>query len=332
MPGNGICVNLRGLKLQGTFETFWLLFYSETIRRNMNYSFPRYLLSKQTVDDRALNKDVVNALRVHMPPEPVSVIEVGAGIGTMLKRAVEWKLFCRGQYVLVDEQAANIDYARNWIPHWAADAGLSVERLERDQLHLCDQTRDIRIHLQCADVFDFIQRNKTPADVLIAHAFLDLLPMPESLERLFSLAKHLAWLTINFDGLTSLEPIIDRALDKKIERLYHKTMDTRSTGGDSQSGRHMFGHLQRMGADILAAGASDWVVFANGGKYPADEEYFLQFILHFFESSLKDSEELNASAFKDWLAKRHEQIERGELVYIAHQMDFLVKRKRENSV
>ena len=47
----------------------------------MDYSFPRYLLSKQTVDDRALNKDVVNALRIHLPPEPITIIEVGAGIG-----------------------------------------------------------------------------------------------------------------------------------------------------------------------------------------------------------------------------------------------------------
>jgi hypothetical protein len=35
---------------------------------------------------------------------------------------------------------------------------------------------------------------------------------------------------------------------------------------------------------------------------------------------------LDATAFERWLAKRHEQIEHGDLVYIAHQMDFLVKR------
>jgi hypothetical protein len=288
----------------------------------MDYSFPRYLLSKQTVDDRALNKDVVNTLRVHLPPGPVSMIEVGAGIGTMLKRLVAWNIFCAGKYVLVDEMAANIAYAREWIPQWATKAGLSVERIGEDQLRICDQTRDIRIRLECADVFDFIQRNGAPADILIAHAFLDLLPMPESLEELLSLTDGLAWLTINFDGVSALEPVIDRLLDEKIERLYHESMDKRLTGGDSQSGRHLFGHLQSMGAEILEAGASDWVVYANDGKYPADEKYFMQFILHFFESSLKDCDELEASAFE-----RCEQIERGELVYIAHQMDFLVKSK-----
>jgi len=195
----------------------------------MDYSFPLYLLSKQTVDDRALNKDVLNVLRLHMPPEPVSIIEVGAGIGTMLKRLVDWKILCAGEYVMVDANQENINYAWEWIPQWGMAAGLSVERLERNQFALCDQTREIRVRLECADVMDFIQRNKTPADVLIAHAFLDLLPLPESLEDLFTLTRGLAWLTINFDGMSTLQPVIDRVLDEKIERLYHASMDLRST-------------------------------------------------------------------------------------------------------
>ena len=74
-----------------------------------------------------------------------------------------------------------------------------------------------------------------------------------------------------------------------------------------------------------AAGASDWVVHSINGKYPADEKYFLFFILHFFEESLTGHKELDGNAFADWLSKRRAQIERGELVYIAHQMDFLAK-------
>jgi len=291
----------------------------------MDYSFPHYLLSKQTVDDRALNKDVLNALRVHMPPEPVSIIEVGGGIGTMLKRLIQWGILCNGDYILVDAMEANITYARAWIPQWAAEAGLSVERFRQNELRLCDPARDVRISLKCADVFDFIQRKEKPADLLIAHAFLDLLPMPESLEKLFLLTQGLAWLTLNFDGMTTLAPIVDNLLDEKIEQFYHATMDMRPTGGDSRTGRKLFEHFHALNAEIISAGASDWVVHTTQGKYPAEEQYFLHFILNFFESSLKAHTELDAAEFENWLAKRHAQIERGELVYIAHQMDFLVK-------
>jgi hypothetical protein len=87
----------------------------------------------------------------------------------------------------------------------------------------------------------------------------------------------------------------------------------------------LFGHLRRAGAQVLAAGSSDWVVHAVNGKYPADEAYFLHFILHFFGESLKGHAGLDAIAFANWLKERRAQIERGELVYIAHQMDFLAK-------
>lgn len=291
----------------------------------MEYSFPHYLLSKQSVDDRALNQTVLDSLKANLPSAPIRIIEVGAGIGTMLTRLVRWELLAKANYILVDEMSENIESAKEWIPLWAVEAGLSVERIEQDQLRVFDQTRDVHIRFECADVFDFIKKNPAPADLLIAHAFLDLLPMPESMPKLLALTKNLAWLTINFDGVTSLEPSIDSVLDERIERLYHATMEARPTGGDSRAGRHLFSHLQMAGAQVLAAGASDWVVHSVNGKYPADEAYFLHFILHFFEESLAGHPELNAAAFANWIKERRAQIERGELVYIAHQMDFLAK-------
>jgi hypothetical protein len=291
----------------------------------MEYSFPRYLLSKQSVDDRALNKDVLAALKANLPQEPLRIIEVGAGVGTMLRRLVRWDVIRQGEYVMVDEMAENIEYASEWVKVWAEEAGLGVERGGQNQVRVFGKACDVQIQFERADVFDFIQKNKEPADLLIAHAFLDLLPMPEALTKLLPLTKGLAWLTVNFDGVTTFEPAIDAGLDAQIERLYHETMDRRAKGGDSRSGRHLFGHLRNAGAEVLAAGASDWVVYAREGKYPDDEAYFLHFILHFFEESLTGLAELNVNAFADWLKKRRAQIERGELVYIAHQMDFLVK-------
>lgn len=291
----------------------------------MEHSFPNYLLSKQSVDDRALNKDVLTALKANLPPEPFRIIEVGAGIGTMLKRLICWDVIRNAEYVLVDGMRENIDYARAWIPQFADEADLRVEGSEQDRLRLSDNERDIRIQLVQADVFDFVQTKPLPADVLIAHAFLDLLPLPEALPKLFSLTRRLAWLTINFDGVTTFKPTIDAALDEIIERLYHQTMDTRATGGDSKSGRHLFGYLHNAGTEILAAGASDWVVHPLNGKYPHDEAFFLNYILTFLEESLGKHPELNGDILKDWLRERRAQAERGELVYIAHQMDFLAR-------
>jgi hypothetical protein len=87
----------------------------------------------------------------------------------------------------------------------------------------------------------------------------------------------------------------------------------------------LFGHLRVAGAQVLAAGASDWVVHAVNGRYPADEAYFLHSILHFIEESLADCPDLDPLAFGNWMAERRAQINVGELVYIAHQLDFLIR-------
>jgi len=294
----------------------------------LTFSFPRYLLAKQTVDDRALNRHVYEALLSRVPADPIDIIEVGAGIGTMAARLLRWGLLTRATYRVVDSMQENIDFALTWLPQWADKNHFRWERIKEDRLRLFDNTRNVNIAFTCADVFDFIHTDPPKADLFIAHAFLDLLPMPESLPKLFSLVKSkgLAWLTLNFDGVTTLEPTIDPVLDSQIEQLYHRSMDERPTGGDSQSGRHLFNYLKDAGAEILAAGSSDWVVYPENGKYPADEAYFLHFILNFFEQSLTGHPELDPKAFADWLKERRAQIDHGELTYIAHQMDFLAQR------
>lgn len=291
----------------------------------MEYSFPRYLLAKQSVDDRALNRHVLEALKAAIPQGPIRVVEVGAGMGNMLARLLSWNVISNVEYVHEDALAENISFASTWIPGWAAGAGLQVERLSATSMRLFDGRREVRLTLDQRDLFEFIDSRPQPADLLVAHAFLDLLPMPESLPRLLSLTKDLAWLTINFDGLTSFEPMIDAQLDEQIERLYHRSMDARPTGGDSRSGRHLFHQLRQLGAHVLAAGSSDWVVHASDGAYAGDEAYFLQFILHFFEESLANEPELDRQELNRWLAERRAQIDRGELLYVAHQLDYLAR-------
>jgi len=298
---------------------------------HMEYSFPRYLLSKQSIDDRALNPRVYAALRSNLSHQrPVHIIEVGAGIGTMLSRLLRWGLLDIADYTAVDESAENIHYAMEWLSRQAQEVGFKVEE-SGGMLRMYDGTSDIQVRLLASDVFEFAQTQPPRAHLLIANAFLDLLPLPDSLTSLFSLVEPngLAWLTINFDGATIFEPQIDPLFDALVENLYHRSMDERLTAGqpsgDSRAGRHLFTYLSETGTEILEAGPSDWVVYPHHGHYPADEAYFLHFILHFFERTLSGHPDLDPARFAEWLAARRAQIEKGELVYIAHQMDFLVR-------
>lgn len=273
------------------------------------YDFIRYLKAKKTVDDRALNKDVWATFKQQLPARP-DIIEVGAGIGTMIERCIEQGFIQGGSYTAVDKQPQNITFAQQ---RWQ------------------QQPLPFSLRWEAIDLFQFAAREagQPTWDALIAHAFLDLMNIPDTLPILFSLLKPggLFYFSINFDGLTSLEPLIDPPFDALVEQLYHQTMDTRLTNdkssGDSRSGRHLFQHLRQAGADILAAGGSDWVVFAGPDGYPADEAYFLHFIIHTVYLALKGNPALDATRFAAWVRQRHAQIATGELVYVAHQLDFL---------
>lgn len=309
------------------------------------YSFTRYLAAKKSVDDRALNGAVWEALAQALPApaDPLRVLEVGAGIGTMLERALERGLFTRAYYLALDEQPANLAAARVRLPAWAGRHGFQARVAgEPEALTLARGAAEVQVALRAGDLLDFAAQPEQRGawDLLIAHAVLDLLDLPTALPRLLGALRPggLAYLTLNFDGVTLFQPELDPVFDAQIEALYHRTMDERLTAGrpsgDSRTGRRLFGQLRAAGLELLAAGSSDWVVFAmesgkDGGaarQYYADEAYFLHFIVDTVAGALDGHPELEAARFADWLAERHAQIERGELVYIAHQLDFLARR------
>ena len=301
------------------------------------YSFTRYLSAKQSVDDRALNRSVWDRLAQALPQsridKPLRVLEIGAGIGTMLERAIAWKLLEHAHYTAIDAQSQNIEFAHSHLDQWAVKQSFNVRRTEHG-LVLADQRRVVTVDLETIDLFAFIERERGQRtwDLLLAHAFLDLIDLPSALPDILGLLTDggLFYFTLNFDGLTALEPTIDPALDELILALYHRTMDERLTGGkpsgDSRTGRHLFSHLKAAGAHLLEAGSSDWVVYPTTQGYPQDEAYFLHFVIHTIHQALENHPELDPARFTAWIAERHAQTERQELVYIAHQLDFLGRK------
>lgn len=280
-----------------------------------DYSFARYLAAKKSVDDRALNLHVSETLsNVLTGKENLSVLEVGAGIGTMVERLYERQTLLPGtSYLAIDAQVTMIETAQ--------------ERLR-------PLAEEYALELEVTDLLNFLAREqgRRTWDLLIAHAFLDLVDLKTTLPQLIALLNPdgLFYFTINFDGETILHPVIDRELDEQIIALYHRTMDTRRVNGrrsgDSRTGRKMFTHLPDAGAEILDAGSSDWVVYSRAAGYEADEAYFLHYIVNTIAHALDGNPDLDRHYFEAWIAQRHAQIEAGNLVYIAHQLDFCGRR------
>lgn len=300
------------------------------------YSFSHYLAAKKCVDDRALNRQVrqslARALAGAAPRGPLKVLEVGAGIGTMVERLLDWGLLRQAVYTAIDLEPDNLREARHRLGRYAASQGWAIGNGADGRFTLQGPDKSLTLSLEAVDLYDFHARegSRTAWDLLIAHGVLDLLDLARVLPRLFSFLSPggLFYFTLNFDGATILLPRIEARLDGLIEALYHQTMDQRRIrgrrSGSSKTGRRLGAYLRSApGVQVLAAGRSDWLVFPGQSGYPPDEAYFLHFIVHTIHQALKGHPRLPGPALEDWIARRHAQIEQGALTYIAQQWDFL---------
>jgi hypothetical protein len=305
----------------------------------MEWSFTRYLSAKKTVDDRALNRRVWDVLREEIKKrdhnQAVRVLELGMGIGTMFQRLLESEVFTSAQYIGIDSEGENVKTANRLIPSWAAAQGWDVHVVEENGWKVVQNAKGtVTCQFLEADLFEFLQqeRYQNHFDLIVANAVLDLVPLERVLPMIWKCLSQegLGYFSINFDGLTSFEPTIESELDETIIAIYHQSMDERringQLSGDSRTGRHLFHALIKSGFEVIEAGSSDWLVFPRRGQYPADEAYFLHFILHFFEETIPKYPQINPTAFEDWLRRRRSQIDKGELVYLAHQLDYLVRK------
>jgi hypothetical protein len=312
-------------------------------------SFARYLAAKQTVDDRSLNAGVWQAwgraLAAAPPARPLHLLELGAGIGTMIERLLAADFLDRAPTALaltaLDVAPELLAEAAARLPPWATAHGWQSAAPAADCLNLTRRrpdglTQTVSLHFLAATLNDYLA--STPAapawDALSAHAFLDLIDLARVLPPLLARLRPGGWgyFSLNFDGLTLFEPPLDPPLDAAIVRRYHAAMDAprlpegRAAAG-SHSGRRLLTLLPQAGADIAAAGASDWVVFPQAGSYPADEAYFLHHIQHFVAETLAADPEIDPTELARWLTARRAQIEAGELIFIAHQLDVLTQRR-----
>ncbi len=286
--------------------------------------YARYLAAKTTVDDRALSREVLAELRRLMPEGAPRLLEVGAGLGTMVARLLDWGVVGAGEYVLLDADRQLLEGSRRWLRDWAAARGMRSDLLP-DGL----QVGDLRVRFVHAELGGYLEAAHAElAHVLIANAVLDLVDVPAVLPGLLRLLVPggAYWFTINYDGESIFMP--GHPLDDQVMGAYHRDMDERirfgRSAGESRTGRHLFQHLRDAEAPALAAGSSDWVVYAAAdGTYPADEAYFLRSILTTIRDALQNRQDrVETADLADWLAVRHRQLAGGELVYIAHQLDF----------
>ena len=194
--------------------------------------YHRYLAAKKTVDDRSLNLRVWDSLAGALPRgRTLDVLELGAGIGQMVQRVIERRLVADCTYTAVELEAGNVEEAMRRLPEWAGESGYGVEGVGERGLRVRGEGLRFDLSYEAANALEFLKRpeNRSAFDLVISQAFLDLVNLDATLPLVAGALKSggLLYLCINFDGGTIFEPTIDEELDRRIEDVYHRTMDER---------------------------------------------------------------------------------------------------------
>ncbi len=294
----------------------------------MRADFGRYLRAKRTVDDRAIDRRLLEtfrgriAKRAETDEGPLRVLEVGAGIGTMPARLLEWEILPPGEirYAAVDVDPGTVADVEPYLREWADGRAVTVSGSDPVEVKATDRT--VRIEPIAADAIEYAERTAGEWDVLVGAALLDVLESAGLETLLGALAPGgIYYFPITFDGATRFRPI--HPADRTIEQYYHDHMDAKP-GGNSRAGGAVLEWLRRAeGVRVSGVAGSDWIVRPIDGEYPADEAFFLGCILDSVESAVGEVTDGTLEELDEWMACRRSQLEEGELCYLTHQLDLL---------
>lgn len=249
-----------------------------------------YLDAKRALDDRSLNRAVLDRFAAELPPEP-AVLEVGAGTATMVERLVDWGVLDAGRWVAVDSHE---------------------DALAAGEARVGDALGDVAVEFRVADAFEFAGEAADAGerfDAVVGCAFFDVVDAAPAVEALAEVAP-VAYAPITYDGETRFAPS-DPDDDAVLDRYHRHMREFRPGGPDGAAA------LARE-ATVIAEGPSPWAIEP---PYESGERTVLAHLLDTVEAAVGETG-FDAS---DWADRRREALDDGRLRYEAANRDLLVR-------
>jgi len=287
-----------------------------------SFDYVDYLDLKRSVDDNSLNKEVWNAMAEWLITQQqnrvsLRILEIGAGIGTMIERLLDHNLLCSCEYTAVELEAGFRDVAMQRLRHWAHDHACEFQQVNSSTWLLSGKLCKITVHWIQGDALQIATHALPDSfDMIIGHAVIDLLPVPACMPALLAcLSRNGAcYFSLNYAGETLFLPAISG--DSQIFQSYNKDMDKRFPDLDwqpSQTGNLLGPWLEKHGHRVIAEGASNWELQAAPGL---GTNLFIANILDTIETALA-----TLPVLTEWLTIRRQQLQDAQLTFRASNRD-----------
>ena len=277
---------------------------------NETFDYVKYLDVKKNIDDRSLNEVVWNNFSNWLKAKNeldirLKVLEIGAGIGTMIERLLESSLLKHCHYTALEPESSFKEAAKTRLMSWANAQRINFEISSGGVWLLSGKNLDLTIDwIEAeADKIDQLLNNEC-FDLLLSHAVIDLLPVPALMPEILNKLKEHGgfYFSLNFSGSTRFFPS-DQS-DEEIINNYHKDMDARFpelNWQPSRTGEVLPEWLQSYGCKKVVKGESDW-------SLSCEDALFIKNILDTINKALKGQ-----PGIEEWLTKRYEQLNQDQL-------------------
>lgn len=298
----------------------------------MPRAFADFLQAKFALDERSLNREVRTAFldALHSLPQ-IHCLDVGAGTCATLRRLLNSTLTTPLSLTALDRDPGLLDIARQEAAGWLHALGLEP-RMKGDAIQTQGE-RFTAIRFATGELNDY--RPDRLYNVITAHAFLDIAPLPEALQRFAAWLQPGGYLyaSINYDGDTALLPVYDdAALEAGLLGHYNQTMEQRRVNGQATGGaycgRRLHGLLPEYGFDILAYGSSDWNITPFRGEYRDGDAVCLKALLEMIRREGQSSGLFHPHQLDRWHQDRLRLLQLRRLGLIIHQLDLLASYHR----
>ena len=296
----------------------------------------KYLSCKEKVDDKSINMRVFDALKKAVSHSAhLKIIDCGTGIGSMIRRLIDWGIINSGEIVGIDNDRSFLTAAPEYFKDWGKARRYNVLLgNQRDGMFQVDVNEGaVHIKLTNMDIYQVTRESdfKSSFDIVTGNSLMDIVNIEKAMTTFRFLLKSggFLYLTINYDHETIFEPTQDRELEERIMEIYNGDMDKRVVNGfasgDSYVGRHLFHVTKACGLDVISFGASDWTVYPRGNKYQPHQEYFLLYLLHLVHETVRNSGLMKQQEIDSWYNDRLDQLKAGTLLYMCRQNDILAQ-------
>ncbi len=311
------------------------------------FDYVRYLEAKQTVDDRALDKECMEQFRCTLRRVPkgstIRIIELGAGTGTMLRRFVSRFDDFFGnpiEYTMVDIKGDALTVARRLlldptkklITIQGNDASISAHHsaLHGDIPDL--QLPGLHVRFVCANAYDFLDDNVDKLDAVVAASFLDLVSLDGIMYRIKKALNPASqarsfYFPLTFNGVTEFSTARN---DSPILKAFHSSMGDGYAGGKNMrrafTGSFVEAAVKQFDGKVVMTKDSIWNVTPERNMYEHDEAYFLRCILQFVGSTSEKElsrHGVSSDDMEKFMSSSMSSLDEKTLSYKAHNVDIV---------